>query len=302
MKIIKKELGDILKEKTFISTLLMQLFLIAFYSFAIMGIVTIFSPFGKAISLQVISENEIPQLKHILSLNDKLKPVYTPLQEITYDHYDAVLFIQEGSTYDLTLYVQGQRPTYIISEIKKSLQQYEDLLRKKSGLPSLEMNSILRENDINRLASQSISFEFTYLIIIPLLIFLPIYLSGVLFIDLLTEEHKRKTLDILMCAPVSFMSIIIQKMIAALLISFSQIIIWIILISLRGIAISNVAMLLFTALVFNILFIILAAFIAVYFKERVNSHILYTVFYILIIMTRYLPFNPFNIITKLSLG
>ncbi|MCF7862018.1 ABC transporter permease [Candidatus Woesearchaeota archaeon] len=302
MKIIKKELMDILQEKSFVSTLFMQLFLIAFYTFAIMGILAVFSPTGHSISLQVISNQDLTDLKEILSENSRIRPYYTTTEDMAFDNHDAVLYIEKGSTTEMKLHVLSPRSTYITSEIKKSLQQYESLLRKKSGLPALEINTILRENDINRLASVSITYEFTYLVIIPLLIFLPIYLSGVLFIDLLTEEQKRKTLDILRTAPVSYLSIITQKVTAALIISFLQILAWVLLVTTRGIHISNIPLLLLFAFIFNILLVLLAALITVIFKDRVNSHILYTIIYVIIVLTKDLPINPLSIITKLAMG
>lgn len=51
-------------------------------------------------------------------------------------------------------------------------------------------------------------FEFIYGILIPLLVFTPVFISSGLIIDTITEEYERRTMELLEVAPVSFSQIL----------------------------------------------------------------------------------------------
>jgi len=84
-------------------------------------------------------------------------------------------------------------------------------------------------------------FTFTYTILIPLLLFLPPFISGSVVVDSVTEEIERGTLELLRVSPVSLSEIVDGKAIGMVVIAPLQALLWIVLLWINDIAISNVA-------------------------------------------------------------
>jgi ABC-2 type transport system permease protein len=301
LAIFRKELRSIVRERTFISTLLLQLFLIIFYSVAILGIMVIFSPnlHGHHRAQILVADNEFID-RHFVDLLRK-------------DHDAVVGDLSRASDFDLAIEFTKKDPaimyvytkdesfatTYILSELKKVLLQYEEdrmpasiikisPFRKASGL------------DINRMTVIALVFEFKYFLLVPLLLFLPIYLSGVLYIDLFTEEVARKTLSMLRAAPVSLLCIINQKLLAALVVSIAQIVAWIMVLELRHIPISNKPEIILVLVLLNLAVLLIACLISLVFTSRAIAQTVFSFAVIAALVTRGFSYNPLNLVTKLA--
>ena len=152
------------------------------------------------------------------------------------------------------------------------------------------------------LKKTSTYFEFIFGILIPLLVFTPVFISGGLIIDMLTEEYERKTMDLLLVTPVSFSQIVNGKMITAIIIVPAQAFLWLLLVRLNGVSCLQhwIHILLLSGIIAAIV-VIIGAIIAVKYKKRMISQYLYSLVLILMFLAGYLFTNsPFNLVTRLG--
>ena len=311
--IVFKELKDIAREKTFTSTLLLQIFLITFYSLAIMGILMVYAParvgYGS-IDAVVVHSGVYPQIFiETLEANGNFR-IQTDTILDNFKHDIVVYYpnLPEDTARELILqvYVKNgtMRSNYVINEIKQSFLEYEEKLRSVKSYvddiyPVRPMIGAVKLDE-SILTVYSLIFEFKYLLMVPLLLFLPIYLSGTLFIDLYTEEIEKKTLMILSAAPIKLKQIINQKIFAALILSIIQIVAWMIILDMRGVHIADWLFILPLLFIINILVLMLSAIIAVYTKNRAVAQVIFSMIMIILLLSKGIIYNPVNIITRMS--
>ncbi len=316
LSIFKKDLKDIVREKTFISTVLLQIFMVAFYTVAIFGIIVIFNPGGSSgsdIPLKIIYENEYPgdlvrlvkenrgfELREVKEfspedIQDEIsgeEVVWIYKRDLDFDYDFVRIFIDSGDF----------EASFHMSESKKMLEEYEVIKREeRTDLRDYPVTEVMGGRDPDDFTIRRLIFEFTYLIMIPILFFLPIYLSGTLLIDNTTEEFKKKTIGVLLSTPFSLSNIMLQKIAAALLLSVIQIGAWILVITSRGIDINYPIKLFAILVLINLTMLLAAALVSVYFRERVNAQTIFSLLFIIIIVTKGYVFNPLNVIIKLSI-
>jgi ABC-type Na+ efflux pump permease subunit len=141
------------------------------------------------------------------------------------------------------------------------------------------------------------------LILIPLLVFTPVFISGGLIIDMFTEEFERKTMELLLVSPVSFREILNGKMLVAVLIVPVQVFLWLALVSLNGVAVYNIGIILLLISIIAVIIVLIGAAVAVKYKERTISQYTYSLILILLFLLGYLfADSPFNLVTRLSAG
>jgi ABC-type Na+ efflux pump permease subunit len=186
-------------------------------------------------------------------------------------------------------------------QLKKPLENYEayaqDLRSSRLGFEPIRL---IADKSPKKTSTY---FEFIYGILIPLLIFTPVFISGGMIIDMLTEEYERKTLDLLLVSPLSFSEILDGKMITAIIIVPAQAFLWLLLVTLNGVVVNNIGLLLLLCGIVAAIIVILGAMIAVRFKKRMVSQYLYSLVLIMLFLVGYLFANsPFNLATRLSAG
>jgi len=302
LPVFRKEIRSIIRERTFISTILLQFFLIAFYWLAIIGIFVVMNPnnnFGQIQAL--VSDNEFVD-DGFLSLMDNFNVTRGDLRFA--QSFDVAIEFTSSDPAIIYVYTKGQnfRSTYIIAEFKKVMRAYqEDHQSSKAKIVTVNQLLASSGQNIDRVTLNSLIFEFKYLLMFPLLMFLPIYLSGVLFIDIFTEEHAKKTMTLLKVAPISMRSIVYQKILAALVLSTLQIIAWITLLTLRNIDVENKLPVILILVLTNILVLFISALIASVSRTRTTSQLIFSLFVIMLLVTKGFRFNPLNMVTKLAI-
>lgn len=295
--IFTKEIRNIIKERTFASVFFMQLFMIIFYSVALFGLFIIFSP-GSGDAGILVVENEYTNYELVSILRESFDVDLGNMQS----GYDAVIEFTDTEPVIADIYAdeEGFKTAYIVTELQKAFSELEDKLRDENVKGYISISGLVKK-DITRINLIGMAFEFKHLILVPLLFFLPIYLSGVLFIDIFTEELSRKTLNILMVAPLKLKNIVNQKMAASIAVSFFQIIIWMFLFEARGIDIDNKLPVLFLLFLLNIIVLLISAIIALNFRSRGFSHTIFSFFVVFLLVTKDLAFNPIGVITRLAI-
>jgi len=302
-------------EKTLVLAIIVQLFIASFSSLLVIGLASFFDPSAldkynsPRSNVGIVGSGELKQFierGHIRPHN------YTNLSSAVTGFYnnevDAIIVIpKEAANGTEIIQVMTYLPksdikgTLAMLQLKKPLENYEayaqDLRTSRLGFEPIRLI-------VDRSPKKtSTYFEFIYGILIPLLIFTPIFISGGLIIDMLTEEYERKTLDLLLVSPLSFSEILDGKMITAIIIVPAQALLWLLLVTINGVVVNNIGLLLILSGIVAAIVVILGAMIAVRFKKRMVSQYLYSLVLIMLFLAGYLFSNsPFNLATRLSAG
>ncbi|KYC53982.1 MAG: ABC-2 family transporter protein [Candidatus Methanofastidiosum methylothiophilum] len=131
--------------------------------------------------------------------------------------------------------------------------------------------------------------EIMQTLLIPLILLLPIFLSMNILSDSIVGEKERKTFEILLAAPLKRIEIIIGKILPTFAISIVQIIVWTVVLSVRGISIFNVPLLLlFLSIIMVALFSISIIFSNIS-SNITESNLFLTLFMMIVTLLMFVP-------------
>lgn len=311
--IVKKELRSLLNEKTLLLAVIVQLFIASFSSMIVIGLASFFDPSSLSdydspkAKVGIVGQGDlIPFLEKSRLHLHLYRDVPSALSDFYRNRIDAIIVIpkekEEGTNIiDLSIYLPKSdiRGTFVTLQLKKPLEEYESYVREIRSVRTGFEPVNLYVNEIPE--KTSTYFEFIYGILIPLLVFTPVFISGGLIIDMVTEEYERKTMDLLLVSPLSFSSILKGKMITAIIIVPAQALLWLLLLNLNGVDVHNIALILIVSTIAASIVVILGAVIAVKYQKRMISQYLYSLVLILMFLAGYLfTSSPFNLVTRLS--
>jgi ABC-type Na+ efflux pump permease subunit len=313
--ITRKEIRSLLNEKTLVLAIIIQLMIASLSSLLVLGLASFFDPnaLGKyeleGAKVGIVGEGELEpfliksktQLFHYQNLASAIDD---------FDNYriDAILMIPSAASkgndiIEIVLYLPKSdiRGTVATLQLKSPLEEFETYVRNirspRTGFTPLR----LQVDDIPR--KTSTYFEFIYGVLIPLLVFTPVFISGGLIIDMITEEFERKTLDLLLVSPLSFSQIVNGKMWTAIMIVPLQAFLWLMLVELNGVVVKNILLILLLVTVIAVIVVLAGAIVALEYKKRVISQYIYSFILILLFLFGYLfADSPFNLATRLSSG
>ncbi len=315
MIIARKEWNSLLLEKTLILAMIIQLLIASFSSLLVIGLASFFDPSAlnkydmERGKIGVVGDGELKQFLRDSHIHPRYyQDIESALTDFNNNRIDAVLVIpptvSSGSEIiQLKLYLPASdiRGTLVTLQLKKPLEEFESYVRDIRA-PRIGFEPVrLYVDEI--LKKTSTYFEFIYGILIPLLVFTPVFISGGLIIDMVTEEYERKTIDLLEVAPMSFSDILNGKMLVAVLIVPMQALLWLALVGLNRIAVHNIFGILIVTTVMAAVIVLLGAIIAVKYRDRTLSQYLYSLILIFLFLGAYLfADSPFNLVTRLSSG
>ena len=145
-------------------------------------------------------------------------------------------------------------------------------------------------------------FEFIYVVLIPLLVFTPAFISGGLIIDFITEEFEQKTIDLLLVSPVTFADILDGKILVATGIVPVQVSVWIALLSLNQIPVHNPVAILLLVTAVTLILVLVGVFISTTLKNRGTSQLFYSLILITLFLLCYIFQNsPMNLVATLAI-
>lgn len=315
MIIAKKEWKSLLLEKTLILAMIIQLLIASFSSLLVIGLASFFDPTAlhgydmERGKIGIIGGGEVRQFmreEHIHPRN--YSNLDSALSDFNNNTIDAVLVIPPtepsgNEIIQLMLYLPASdvRGTLVTLQLKKPLSDYESYVRDIRA-PRIGFEPVrLYVDEI--LKKTSTYFEFIYGILLPLLVFTPVFISGGLIIDMVTEEYERKTMELLAVSPVSFSEILNGKMLVAVLIVPMQALLWLALVGLNRIQVHNIPAILIVITVIAVDIVLLGAIIAAKYRDRTISQYLYSLVLIFLFLGAYLfADSPFNLVTRLSSG
>lgn len=305
--VVKKELVSVLRDRTIIISILIQLFIASFSSALLLGMLsfydadTIMRFSGAGFTLGVVTSPD-DTLGRLLEDRGLTVLRYSSLTEAEAAFYEGkvLAFIDapqplNGLT-EIKLYLPESETisSLIRMVIQEPLKQYENYLRLQKGV---------EVHYAGLKGKPSTAYEFIYSVLLPMLMFFPAFVSGSMSVDSLTEEVENKTLPTLLSAPLSINAMIGGKITASVILSVAQSVAWITLLRLNGIAIENTGWILVLATIVAGITSALAALGAVMLQDRERSQFIYSLMLLAATgISTLLNISPITTLSRLAIG
>ena len=219
LALVKKELRLVVRERTIVIALVIQLILAAFSSALLLGLLSFYDPDSISTTARarlrvgVLGDTASPLIGLMRQRNMRVTQFNdAALAERTFDRgaLDAIVYIPSdtGETVDMKIFLPRSETlsSLFLILLRDPLKQYENQLRTARGV-TLAFTTVR--------GTPSTAFEFLYSVIVPVLLFFPAFVAGSMVVDSLTEEMETKTLETLLAAPLSLTGIWSAKISAA---------------------------------------------------------------------------------------
>lgn len=305
--VVKRELWTVIRDRTIVIAILIQLFIASFSSALFLGMLrlydvdTILRFSGAAIRIGVVDAAD-SQLGTFISNHGMTVVPFDTLEEAEAGFYKgkavAIIAVPQdvnGHT-EVKIYLPESNTISSILRmvIQDPLKEYENYLRVQKGVD-------IRYTDLK--GEPSISFEFVYSVLLPMLMFFPVFVAGSLAIDSLTEELENNTMETLLSAPLTANGMIDAKITSVVILAVIQSGAWLTLLKVNGISIQNtVWVFLLTVIVCGITSIS-AALGAILFQDRERSQFIYALILLTsIAISNFLNVSPITTLSRLAIG
>jgi ABC-type Na+ efflux pump permease subunit len=278
--IARREFGSLSREKTIVLAILIQLVIAGFSSFLVVGLTSLYDPDAASETIEVaVTGDEADALVAAAGEVDTLRARgfedrATARSAFDRGDVDAVVHAEsrnERIAVSTSVPQSSLRKTVIVVQLRAALEAFERSERDARA----EFRSV-DPLPLPPQADASPYFGFSYVVVIPLLVFLPVFVSGAVVVDSLTEEIERGTLELLRVAPVSVADIVEGK--AGLLAALAplQVALWIALLEVNGIAVHRTAPLLLLTAALSVLAVSAAAALALAIPVRQRAQLTYS--------------------------
>lgn len=215
---------------------------------------------------------------------------------------DALIDVDRSEADQLLLSItvpqEDLRLSIIVLQLREGLEHAEHQYR-IAHMDRLETDPV----PIPDAPNASPYFGFTYTVLVPLLLFLPVFISGSIIVDSITEEIDRGTLELLRVAPIDLPTIIDGKVLAAIAIVPLQVMLWLALLRINGIPIEQLPIILVLVTAIASAVVAIGAAIALVTVDRRQAQFLYSIAVIgLLVGAILLPEQPANTVARLAIG
>ncbi len=281
LAIARRDLAGLSREKTIVLALLIQLFVAAFSSFLVVGLSTLVDP-GTASSEQTVEAavtgNASDELLAAAQEVDGLRLRQFADREsarAAFDSRRATAIVEatrvgDRISVDVTA-ARGVQTTVVVVRLRETLEALERVERERRA-ESLARRVL----ELPPESGASPYYGFTYTILVPLLMFLPPFISGSLAVDAVTEEVERGTMELLRATPASLVAIVDGKALAMAALAPAQAVAWIALLSLNGITLANPLALVALVAAFATLVTALGVVVGLATGRRQQAQLLYS--------------------------
>jgi ABC-type Na+ efflux pump permease subunit len=315
LALVKKELASVVRDRTILIAILLQLFIASFSSGLLLSMLSLYDPdtilrfAGARIRIGVVEAADQPLGIFLAERGLTVIPFGT-LQEAQAAFFEGTINAivdtprptqnngagdANGLT-EIKLYLSDStaRSSLIRTAIQEPLEQYENYLRSRKGIE-------VHYADLQ--GEPSTSFEFVYSVLLPLLMFFPAFVGGSLSIDSLTEEVENNTIQTLLSGPLTVNGIVSAKIASVVVLSFVQCGAWLVLLTLNGIAIQNTGWIFVLALIISGITATAASLCAILFKDRERSQFVYALILLVgVAMSNLLNLSPIVTLSRLAIG
>jgi ABC-2 type transport system permease protein len=305
--LLKRELKAITKEKTIMFAVMIQFVIASLSSILLVGIMAFYDPSSISenanakIRVGVVEAVSTPMPSFLVTkgIRTQAYPTMTAAESaFKQGRIDSIMYIPQASAgvtnIKLVLPELDTQQTVVMMLLQEPLKQYENYLRQTNGI-------VLNYNDIKGKSSNT--FEFLYSIIIPVLMLFPALIAGSIIIDTISEEFENKTFETLLAAPLSLRQIFSAKLAAAVITAVVQVVLWTLLLRANGMIVMNPLVVIFIALSASAAIAFVAAFVALYFKDRERAQFGYSILLVIMVAAcSFIGLSPLNLITRTASG
>ncbi len=308
LAIIKKELAGVLRDRTIVIAILIQLFIASFSSALLLGVLSVYDPDTilqyerGAINIGMVGGSGNP-LESFLSARGLRLKSYATLSAAEAAFYrnevNAIIAVPASSQggVEIKLYLADRADaanSLIRMVIQEPLKQYENTLRAQSGIA-------VHYTDLSGKAPTS--FELIYSIILPVLMFFPAFVAGSMVINSLTEEVENNTLPTLLAAPLTINQMILAKITAPVILAIIQCAAWLALLRWNEVVVQNPGWVLLLGVTTAGMTATTAALGAVLFKDRERSQFVFSLMLLAAVaISTLLDFSPIKTLSRLAIG
>ena len=307
LAVVKKELAAVVRDRTILIAILIQLFIASFSSGLLLGMLalydsdTIIRVSGAGIRIGVVdpANNILGSLLRQRGLHIRRYDTLSNAEAAFYRGEVLAIVDAPQAANGLTevkLYLPESDTisSMIRLVIQEPLKQYENILRVQKGIA-------VRYADLQ--GKPATSFEFVYSVLIPLLMFFPAFVAGSMTVDSITEEVENKTLQTLLSAPLTVNGLVGAKIVSSVSLAILQCGAWLTLLKWNGVAIQNTVWILLLAAIIAGLISTSAALSAVLLKDRERSQFIYSLMLLAATaISTLLNLSPITTLSRLALG
>ncbi|MFB6138094.1 MAG: ABC transporter permease [Halobacteriaceae archaeon] len=308
--VARRTLRGLRREKTIVLAVLTQLFVAAFSSFLLVGLVSFYSPAaagGAAAVTFGVTGNASGDLASTFADGQSRDVRRFPDREAASAAFaagrvDAVVVGTErpDGRVEVTLVApEGEvRTTLVVVQAREALSALERQ-RRDALSHRLERTPVPMPPD----AGGNPYFGFTYTVLLPLLLVLPAFVSGSIVTDALTEELERGTFELLRVTPLSPAGVVDGVGAAAVALAPVQAGAWLALLAANGIPVVHPVALLALATGLAGAAVACGAAAALVVAERRGAQLVYSVGVLGAAALASVPAeNPTNAVAKLAIG
>ncbi|MCU4740308.1 ABC transporter permease [Halobacteria archaeon AArc-m2/3/4] len=311
LAIVRRELASLRSEKTIVLAIGIQLFIALFSSFLVVGLVSLYDP-GSVDGYEMtvaVTGDDTDELLAAANEQEGLETRTYADRGGAYAAFEdrsvaAVLDASRDAEGRLAVRVtapdEGIGTTLLIVQLRDTLETVEhDERRANAESGRLESAPL----SMPEAAGASPYFGFTYTILIPLLCFLPVFISGSIAVDSLIEERQRATLELLRVAPLSLADIVDAKLVATAALAPIQAAVWLVLLAWNGTPIVHPSALVALVAALAVLVVGLGMAVALTSPDRRQAQLLYSGAIVgALIVASVLPEHPANTVAKFAVG
>jgi len=309
LRIARRELASLRREKTIVLAIAIQLFIAAFSSFLLVGLVSMYSPGsvpGGGVTIGVTGEAG-DDLAEAIEGGDGWAVRSFETREGAREAFDdrgvdAVFVADRLSSGVVNVEVlvpdSSVRSTVIVVAVRDALETYERARREALAADLSRQPLALPDSP-----DSSLTFAFTYTLLLPLLVILPAFISGSIAADTITEEVDAGTLALLLVTPVSAAEIADGKLLATIALAPLQAGAWLGLLALNGTPIADPLAIVVLSGGLTTVLATVGVGLALRFESRQSAQLLYSLAVLVVFgLATLLPESPPNTIAKLALG
>ena len=305
--VVKRELWTVIRDRTIVISILIQFFIASFSSGLFLGMLqlydvdTILRYSGGAIRIGVVNASE-NQLGVFIADHGMTVVPFETLEQAEAGFYngEAIAIVDTPQDADGLTEIRVFLPesntisSIVRMVIQEPLKEYENYLRIQKGVG-------IRYTDLQ--GEPSISFEFIYSVLLPMLMFFPAFVAGSLAIDSLTEEFENDTMETLLSAPLTVSGMVNAKVVSVAILAVVQFGTWLMLLKFNGIAIQNTLWVFLLALIIAGITSISASLGAVLLQDRERSQFIYALMLLTAIaVSNLLNVSPITTLSRLAIG
>ncbi len=286
-----------------------QLFIAAFSSFLVVGLVSLYDP-GAVDGYETevaVTGDDADRLRAVANQRDGLSARHYDDRGSAYSAFEdnrvaAVLDATRDDEDRLIVRVTapdaGLETTLLVVQLRDTLEHVE-YVERKGNADRLEETPLFVPPEVE--ASPYVGF--TYTVLVPLLLFLPVFISGSIVVDSLIEERQRGTLELLRVAPLSLGEIVESKLLATAALAPLQAIAWLGLLVANGTAIASPTALIVLVAALSLLVVGIGVAVSLYAPDRRQAQLLYSIGIVgALVVASVLPEHPANTVAKFAVG